>query len=461
MNTKIEISREVRNTVDEKIFGNFIEHIENCILGGICDPDNPLSDEKGIRNDVLELCKDLSPSVLRFPGGTVIGIYHWMDHVGPIGERKEMRNLIWGDRLCHEFGTAEYVEYCRKIGAEPMICVNMPTGRAEEAAHWVEYCNGTEDTYYANLRRSHGYEEPFNVKYWCIGNESHAEPDLGWQHDVNIYIREAWEFVKYMKLTDPTIKLVFVGHNEEWNRAVLDSLYSVCDYMSLHCYTRKPDYGFIDRFEKNNLVPVEVLLDEYNKKEIVFSNWYRFPHRTEPIKIALDEWNIWSHNFTETDRYGLFDRYDWKSALWVAKFLNMMLRHSDHIGIANMAQMVNVIAPICAGKDGSYRQTIFYPMREYRKNCGSVLVDIGCDCESVDIVGTIHENGQMSLFAVNTSSEPVTAELDGKVTSQRVMLCDSEERVNDMNSDHVKVYDVSADSDRVILPPYSISVLII
>ena len=237
MKTQISVSKDVRNEIDRKIFGNFIEHIEHCILYGICDPQNPLSNEDGIRVDVLEKCRELNPPILRFPGGTVIGIYHWKDHIGPIEQRKKGRNLIWGERLCHEFGTAEYIKFCREIGAEPMLCVNMPTGSAEEAANWVEYCNGTEDTYYANLRRSHGYEEPFNVKYWCIGNESSAEPDLGWQHDVNIYIREAWEFTKYMKLTDPTIKLVFVSGNEEWNRAVLDSLFPVCDYFSVHITT--------------------------------------------------------------------------------------------------------------------------------------------------------------------------------------------------------------------------------
>lgn len=165
MNVKIELGKEPVCAIDKKLFGNFIEHIENCILGGIFDAENSRSNEQGIRLDVLEKCKELAPPILRFPGGTVIGIYHWQDHVGPLCERKKMRNLIWGGRLCHEFGTAEFVQYCRQIGAEPMLCVNMPTGSAEEAAHWVEYCNGTEDTYYANLRRSHGFEEPFNVKY--------------------------------------------------------------------------------------------------------------------------------------------------------------------------------------------------------------------------------------------------------------------------------------------------------
>ena len=132
--TELVLHPESKTALDTRIFGNFIEHIESCILGGVFDKDHPMSDENGIRLDVLDKVKELAPTVLRFPGGTVMGIYHWEDYVGPVDQRKKRRNIVWGDRMCHEFGTAEYVQYCRAIGAEPMICVNMPTGSAEEAA---------------------------------------------------------------------------------------------------------------------------------------------------------------------------------------------------------------------------------------------------------------------------------------------------------------------------------------
>ena len=270
--TELILNTENKTALDKRIFGNFIEHIENCILGGVFDKDNPLSDENGIRQDVLEKAKALAPTVLRFPGGTVMGIYHWEEYIGPVEMRRKRKNIVWGNRMCHEFGTAEFIKYCRELGAEPMICVNMPTGSAEEAANWVEYCNGTEDTYYANLRRSHGYEEPFNVKYWCIGNESYAEPDLGIQHDVNVYIRDAWEFTKYMKMTDPTIELVYVGHNEEWNRKVLDSLGCVCDYLSLHFYANTGDdpekpWNQLADYVRDVLQPAEALIREVSARE--------------------------------------------------------------------------------------------------------------------------------------------------------------------------------------------------
>ena len=459
MNARIVMDRQVRNPVDEKIFGNFIEHIENCIQGGIYDAGHPLSDESGVRQDVLARCRELNPPILRFPGGTVMGIYHWQDHVGPVGERKKMRNIVWGGMLCHEFGTAEFVRFCRDIGAEPMICVNMPTGSAEEAAHWVEYCNGTEDSYYANLRRSHGYADPFNVKYWCIGNESYAEPDLGIQHDVNIYIRDAWEFTKYMKMTDPSIRMVYVGYDEAWNRAVLDSLYTMCDYLSIHHYSQQTEYERIGRFEKDVLEGVERLLDEYNPRPLSYSVWHRIPPRQGDIRIALDEWNLWNPMPDERSKYGVIQDYTWKDALWVAKFVNMMLRHSRHIGIGNMAQMVNVIAPIMAQKDGCYAQTTFYPMKHFRRECGDRLIGAQCDCAELDVCATLRGDGTAVAFAVNTSGETMEADFGEKIASATLLTSEDLMAVNDLNHDWVQVEDVAPEGSRVALPANSIAVI--
>lgn len=459
MQARVNIGRAVLNPVDEKLFGNFIEHIENCILGGIYDADNPLSDENGIRRDVVSKCRELNPPILRFPGGTVMGIYHWQDHVGPVDQRKKMRNIVWGGRLCHEFGTAEFVRFCRELGAEPMICVNMPTGSAEEAANWVEYCNGTEDSYYANLRRSHGYEEPFNVKYWCIGNESYAEPDLGIQHDVNIYIRDAWEFTKYMKMTDPTIRMVYVGYDDPWNRAVLDSLHTMCDYLSIHHYSDRPEYERIENFEKNVIEPVERLLDEYNQRKLEYSVWYRVPPRRGEIRIALDEWNIWNAEPDERSKYGLIQDYTWLDALWVARFLNMMLRHSKHIGIGNMAQMVNVIAPIMVQKEGCYAQTTFYPMKYFRQECGSALLNVECDCSDLDVVATQKKDGTVAVFAVNAAEASIEADFGDKVASVMLLTCEDDAAFNDLNHDCVNVAEIRVEKECVVLPPHSIAVV--
>lgn len=421
------------------LFGSFIEHIENCIDGGIVDPGNPLSDEKGIRLDVLEKCKELGPSVVRFPGGTVMGIYHWQDYVGPVEGRKKVRNIVWGGKLCREFGTAEYIDYCHKIGAEPMICVNMATGTAEEAANWVEYCNGTEDSHYANLRRSHGYEEPFQVKYWCIGNESYAKPDLGQQDDVKRYIRDAWEFVKYMKMTDPSIELVFVGNGDdpEWNREVLKEFAPVCDYLSVHFYAGgETAFDQLKAFETGKLVLLEKLLDEYNERDAKIDRWYRIPGRSHPIRLALDEWNIWNSKASAKSKYGLDQVYDWEDALWTAEFLIMLIEHKDHIGIANLAQMVNVIAPILADQKGSYRQPTFYPFSYFGRYCG-----------------------EDACFFVNRGEENSLE--TGKKKGKLILLTDNTGADKDPSlSDCVKVTESLFEGESLTVPKNSIGIVI-
>jgi len=358
-------------TVSPNIYGQFIEHLGDCIDGGIFDDKNTLSDANGIRLDVLEKVQKLAPPVIRFPGGTVMHIYHWEDAIGPMEQRKKKKNIIWGGVLRPEFGTAEFVSYCRRVGAEPMICVNMASGTPEEAGNWVEYCNGTGNTYYASLRRSHGYPEPFGVKYWCIGNECYAEPDIGIQNDVQVYIRDAREFIKFMKLNDPTIETVLVGcsDHESWNKPVLDALGDMGDYLSYHFYTSESGMGLYGPFaeERDFLQTLEELgslLDTYPEKVENFSQWYRFPPRQGKIRLMIDEWNLWQYR--DDGIYGLHERYNGRDMVWIASMLNHFIA-DEHIAGCNMAQLCNIIAPIIATEDGCYEQTIFTPCALYRQ----------------------------------------------------------------------------------------------
>lgn len=383
----VEIAREPSGEVNEMIYGQFIEHILNCIQGGVYDPENPLSDGEGIRTDVLEKLRELAPPVMRFPGGTIMCQYHWEDAVGPQEKRIRRRNLIWGGELDPAFGTAEFVSFCRKLGAEPMICVNMASGTPEEAAHWVEYCNGTGNSHYANLRRSHGFPEPFRVKYWCIGNECYAEPDIGTQHDVNIYTRDAMEFIKWMKLTDKSIKTVIVGCDDmAWNKAVLDKLHPVTDFFSYHHYSAEGGRGIYgpfagERWLRERLRLIADLIDTYPDHVTDFSPWYRFPPRQEKIKIALDEWNVWE--FVPDETYGLLQTYNWRDALWTASVLNLLVS-TPEIGMANLAQSVNVIAPVVAEREGAWYQTIAYPLLHYRHAMAGHRLEVRLDSPAVD-----------------------------------------------------------------------------
>ena len=228
-------SNRIKSTVDRKIFGHFTEHAFRNIYGGMYDPQSSIADENGFRKDVLDALRQVRVPLLRYPGGNFVSNYHWEDGIGPKSERRRVFEYAWLTEESNQFGTADFIELCRKVGAEPLICVNMGSGTVEEAMHWVEYCNGTGNTYYANLRRSHGYEEPFGVKYWGLGNEMYGMWQMKHQ-SAQAYAEAALEYAKGMKWVDPGISLIACGYEQsaDWNYTVAKEIGSLIDYISAH-----------------------------------------------------------------------------------------------------------------------------------------------------------------------------------------------------------------------------------
>ena len=238
----IDLARRI-GTVDRRIFGSFIEHLGRCIYGGVYDEGSPLSDERGFRTDVLDAARGLRIPILRWPGGNFVSGYHWLDGVGPKDARPRRSELAWHAEESNRFGTNEFVEYCRVLGTEPYICVNMGSGTMDEAQAWVEYCNGTGNTAWADLRRQHGYPEPHRVRYWGLGNEMYGSWQIG-NTSAHDYVKKARAFALVMKRTDPSIQLIGCGHNgwSEWDEIVLSGLAEFVDYHSVHLYTGCADH---------------------------------------------------------------------------------------------------------------------------------------------------------------------------------------------------------------------------
>lgn len=432
------------------IYGQFIEYMGQDIEGGIYDPGSPLADEKGIRQDVLEKAKELAPTMIRFPGGTFVKTFHWMDGVGPKEQRRPSKNLIWGGINSFGFGTCEFIDYCRAIGCEPVLVVNIATGTPEEAANWVEYCNGTENTYYANLRRSHGYEEPFRVKFWALGNEEAAEPDAGRHQDPKKYVEDMWHFIKLMKLTDPTIQLIADGERglPEWNKTVMRGLDGAVDYISFHGYVSTDSGRPFSIYHKINQVERELgefhaLMLSCSQDSVTnWKKWYRFPPRSKPLKLAVDEWGIWEQQLPP---YGTTVTYEWRHALATACYLNALLRCCAYVEMANWAQMVNILAPIRADSLGSVRQTVFYPLKEYRRSTLPEVVSVKTvspeadgGLQALNAVATIDRKaGELVLFVVNISPKAVKTRVtigDKKALTVREVTTLTGERLDAANT---------------------------
>lgn len=442
--TKAEISinlNQEQEKISPLIYGQFIEFLGRCIDGGIYDENSPLSNEQGFRKDVLKSVQELRTPLLRFPGGTVVKIYHWKDGIGVKSNRPKRKNLIWGGIMDNHFGTAEFVKYCREIGAEPFLVVNMSTDSPNDASDWVEYCNGTGDTYWANLRRSHGHKEPFNVRYWGIGNEEYATPDAGKHQSVDDYIEDSWLFLKLMKLQDPSIKITLVGNPVDlaWSRKVVTEMHPVCDFLAVHFYSIPSDSKYstlvksVEQFS-DQLDSMRVLLKEIPKEVHDFPSWYRFPPRTEPLKLAIDEWGIWDIKSDKgTGAYNMEYPYNWSHALAVGKFLNLFQRNADIIGLATWAQMVNVLAPIMTTKEGSYHQTVYTPLQAYRqfsqKNNLPIVVnspEIENQFKFIDASASISDDKKEVVIAVLNLSEnkhaEVTINLNNSEIDSRLQL---------------------------------------
>ncbi|MGQ8337783.1 alpha-L-arabinofuranosidase C-terminal domain-containing protein [Sunxiuqinia sp. A32] len=474
---------EPKSEISPLIYGQFIEFLGNCIDKGIYEADSPLADENGFRADVLTKAKDLNIPLLRYPAGTYIKIFNWENGIGPKEQRPKTRNVIWGGMVDNQFGTAEFVTYCREIGAEPNLVVNMSTATAMDAANWVEYCNGTSDSYYANLRRSHGYPEPFNVKYWAIGNEEEANDDAGIHQDPEKYVETAWQIVKLMKLHDPTIKIVLCGGSDYWNKTILDKMNGVCDYLSMHIYHNaggSNEYGAVlKNISKvdERLDAAETLLNSYPEEVTDWGRWYRFPHRADKIKLAVDEWGIWLPN--GTGPYNLVNRYTWEHALGVAMFFNTFHKHASSIGLATWAQLVNILAPILTDEDGSITQTVYYPMQYYRKHAAPVNIpctasspSIANGMPSLSISATASTNGdEIVLFAVNihpSESLETTVDMEGDTNKWKITQCielnaPSTQSMNKIEEKGVNVVEVKKNTqkkwNKLLLPPHSITIL--
>ncbi|RZL12999.1 MAG: hypothetical protein EOO62_09485 [Hymenobacter sp.] len=406
---------QVLGDISPNIYGQFIEHLGRAIYGGIYD-----DDKRRFRPDVLEKVQQLRPPLLRYPGGTVTKIYHWKDGVG--ANRPVRKNLIWGGNDNNHVGTDEFMRYAELVGAAPFLTVNMSTGTAEEAADWVEYCNGN-GTYYATQRQANGHAAPYQVKYWGLGNEEAAKEDAGTLQDVQDYIKKAWYYAKLMKLQDPSIQLIMVGDQEAWNQQVLRELHPICDYISLHLYaSSKPGepaslFTSIAAME-GSIQKLAAQIKALTPAKVEnFSKWYRFPSRQQPVKIALDEWGIWEAG--GQGAYGLEQRYTWTHALGVAMFLNIFQRNAAAIGLATWAQTVNVLAPIMTNDTTSICQTIYYPLALYRRLCGprSVAATI-TGADALDVAAST-DGKTLTLALVNRdTAAAITLRLNTKTTGR-------------------------------------------
>jgi alpha-L-arabinofuranosidase len=411
LSARILLDRERRiAAISPLLFGGFAEHMGRCIYEGIYEPGSPFANEQGLRTDVIAALRELNFTTIRYPGGNFLSGYEWRDGIGPKANRPRRRELAWESTETNQFGTHEFLAFCREIGTEPMLGVNLGTGTIQSAGEYVEYCNGAAGTAYADLRAANGAPEPFGVKYWCLGNEMDGPWQIG-HLNAEEYGKKAREAAKIMRWHDPSIKLILAGSSStgmatypEWDRVVLEACYDQVDYLSLHYYATN---------NANDSASYLALAQHFEEHLDTLAGAIRYVRSKlrskRDVYLSWDEWNIWYKARTMKGGWAeaphlIEEVYNLEDALVAAQWMNVFLRRADVLKIACLAQIVNVIAPILTRSDALLKQSIYYPFLLFSRYAKGYALNTLVDAPTTPT----KQYGDVPILDVSASYDPAT-----------------------------------------------------
>ena len=422
-------NRDFVGSVNNRLFGSFVEHLGRCVYTGIYEPGHPCADSDGYRSDVMDLVKELGVTTIRYPGGNFVSGYRWRDGVGDPSERPRRLDLAWHSTETNEFGLHEMVKWLDKLGDnELMEAVNLGTQGPQEALDLLEYANIPSGTELSELRRTNGSDAPFDIRMWCLGNEMDGPWQLG-HREAHEYARIAAITAAGMRQIDPDIELSVCGSSSHsmptfgaWEQTVLEKTYENINFVSAHAYYQ-PENDDMASFLASGTD-----MDGFIKDvgSIIDATKARLKSNHE-VYISFDEWNIWYQSAEQSQvpkgignwpvaPHLLEDVYTAADAVAFGDLLITLLRNVDRVHSASLAQLVNVIAPIMTVPGGGvWRQTTFYPFAQaaHLSKGGTVIRSLSTGTshhtdkygfvDDINAVPVLCSDGTLAVFAVNRS----------------------------------------------------------
>ncbi len=373
----------------------------------------PSDNVEGFRSDVLALLKELNAPVYRWPGGNFVSGYNWRDGIGERDKRPPRKNPAWQGVEHNDVGIHEFMSFCKLLGTEPYIAVNAGLGDSEQARQEVEYCNGSAGTPMGKLRSANGHPEPWNVKWWSIGNEMYGDWQLGHMSTAD-FVRKHNAFADAMRAVDPGIKLIAVGDLGDWDRMVLSNCSDGMDLISEHFYRQDWHGGGL-------MTHVKQIPDAIREKADAHRQYRKEIPALEgkDIRICMDEWNYWygPHIYGE-----LGTRYFMRDAMGIAAGINEYSRQSDLIFMANYAQTVNVIGCIKTNTTSSVFDATGQALKLYRKVFGTIPVTVTGETRPLDIAATLNEaKDSLTVSVINPTRDEISLPveiIDGVVADE-------------------------------------------
>lgn len=352
----------------------------------------PAYAEGGIRWDVLTRIRQLHPAFVRWPGGNVAQDYHWEWGIGPRDQRPAWTNVAWSNAIePSDFGTDEYLEFCRMIGAEPSITVNVEGAgaTAEEAAHWVEYVNGPVTSKYGAMRSANGHPEPYHVTLWELGNEVYGRWVRG-HADAETYAKNAKRYAESMRAVDPSIKLIAVGESSmpdaaNWDSTVIRILGKDVDYLAVHDYnTRTKD--------QNNRTTMMARPHEFEKHYSETHNLFKRISPDHPVPFVVNEWNLFYPSTVIQSMDG---------AVFASRMMNAFERSTDQVSMTSVSDLVDgwIGGIIQASRDRVYVTPEFHAIHMYASHLGRDLIATSIESPNLDALGARQEVAAVDAVA--------------------------------------------------------------
>ena len=406
-------------SISPRLFGAFLEPIGSMVNGSMYNPKHPAADEQGMRRDFYEGLREAGLPAVRLPGGNFVSGWQWKDSIGPRDQRRVHLDPAWFQYIPNDVGHDEYLQWAEKAGAETIYTVNLGTGTLQDAMDCVEYTNHPAGTYWSDLRRKNGREQPYGVRTWCLGNEMDGPWQIGsWEKDPHGYGVLANEASKAMKWIDPKIETIacassspFLNHYPDWDYQVLETCYGAVDYLSLHHYhSAPPDLP-------QALLAGYQAFEQYIQTEIALCDYLRTKLRSKKtMMLALDEYGSMFRPRGEAhlglagqqnlEMFGLFhpdrqyvrhDPDDWStrrnppmqdemlSALGTASTMLVMLRHADRIKIGCATGGLGCLCR--TDREHAWKGAAYYPFTQMIRWAKGESLLCRVDCKKYDVPG--------------------------------------------------------------------------
>ena len=407
---KIIINTDLgKEKISKNIYGHFSEHLGHCIYGGYwVGEDSKIPNTAGIRNDVVSALKEIGIPNLRWPGGCFADEYHWMNGIGPREKRPTMINTHWGGVTeDNSFGTHEFMELCRQLECEPVICGNLGSGTVEEMSQWVEYLNSDNVSPMTDLRKANGQEKPWSVKYWGVGNESWG---CGGSMTAEYYANEMKRYATFTKnYGQNRLYKVACGPNVDdyhWMETLMKDGNPGRSFqgISLHYYTVCHNWGQkgsatqFDEKDYFTTIKKTLFMDELLDKHIRIMDEYDPQNR---VGLVVDEWGNWHDVEPGTNPGFLYQQNTMRDALVASVNLDLFNKYCRRVKMANIAQTVNVLQAMILTKDDQMVKTpSFYVFKMYTVHHDATLLPSEIQCEKYSV-----DNESVSALSATASRD--------------------------------------------------------